>query len=510
MDTISFWEGTAPDVRFPSLTGDAEADVVVVGGGITGITTAHQLARAGARVIVLEAGRVGSGTTGYSTGNLYATVDEGLYKIRERWGQETAAAVVRSRREAIDAIEAIVTEYGLACGFTRRGHYLYPTNRAQTREMHQEYGAVTAAGLSAAITDQTPLPFPVRQALRIDHQAQFHPSAYVKLLAQAIASPECQIYENSRAIEIDRDQRIVNTASGTVRGHKLVLATHTPKGVSLVQTELAPYREYGIAARLTDDAYPEGIFWSLEQPGHSIRSASVDGARHLIVIGEKHKVGQHKDGVDYYANVERFARSRFNIASFAYRWSAQNYQPADLLPYIGLAGGSDAVYVATGFGANGLVYGTLAGMILAEELQGRLHPWRDLYSARRFTPAKSAPSFVRENVNIAQQYLRDYLTRADVSPIEDIGPGEGKLIAVDGRKLAAYRDEHDNWTVLSPVCPHLGCLVHWNALEKTWDCPCHGSRFAATGEVLEGPALRDLAARRVGTDEPVSEPDSQV
>jgi Rieske Fe-S protein len=271
----------------------------------------------------------------------------------------------------------------------------------------------------------------------------------------------------------------------------------------MLHTELGPYREYGIAARLTDDAYPEGIFWSLEQPSHSIRSYDQDGVRYLIVIGEEHKTGQHKDGTDYYANVERFARSRFNVSSITHRWSAQNYQPADLLPYIGPSGSADAIYIATGFGANGLVYGTLAAMIIADEIQGRLHPSRELYSARRFTPVKSAPGFVHESVNVARQYLRDYLTRADVSQIEDVRAGEGKLIAVEGRKLAVYRDEQDRWTVLSPVCTHLGCLVRWNGLEKSWDCPCHGSRFAATGEVLEGPAVRDLAAGHIGGEEPV-------
>ena len=496
MDTISFWEGTAREAAFPSLTQDEEADVVIIGGGITGITAAHLLSRAGKRVVVLEALRVGLGTTGYSTGNLYATVDNGLYRVRDKWDQETAAAVAKSRGETIDRIERVAAEYDLPCRFVRRPHYLLATEDSQLEPMEQEFGAARDAGLAAELVDEAPLPVPAIRALRIESQAQFHPVIFVRMLAKAIASERCRIFENSGVIAIDDEAMTVTTAGGTVRAGKILLATHTPKGFNILQTELGPYREYGIAADLAEDRYPEGIFWTFEEPGHSIRSYDADGTKYLIVIGEKHKTGQHDD-TDYYEKVEAFARSHFPVKRIAYRWSAQHYRPADELPYIGRSTASGDVYVATGFGTNGLVYGPLAAAILTDDILGRKNPWSDLYDARRFTPAKSAGSFVRENVNVAGQYVRDYLTAADVEKLENIAPGEGSLATIEGEKYAVYRDENGRWTALSPVCTHLGCIVHWNRLEKSWDCPCHGSRFRCDGEVLEGPAMAALKKKEI-------------
>lgn len=496
MDTISFWEGTAPEAAFPSLAQDEEADVAIIGGGITGITAAQLLSRAGKRVVVLEALRVGLGTTGYSTGNLYATVDNGLYNVRDKWDQETATAVAASRGETIDWIERIIAEYDLACGFVRRPHYLLATEDSQIGQMEREYDAARAAGLAATLVDRAPLPVPAIRALKIENQAQFHPARFVRMLAKAIASQDCRIFENSKAIAIDEDAMTVTTAGGTVRAEKILLATHTPKGFNLLQTELGPYREYGIAARLEEDSYPEGIFWTFEEPGHSLRSYDVGGTKYLIVIGEKHKTGQHGD-TDYYQKVEAYARSHFPVREITHRWSAQHYRPADELPYIGRSATSDAVYVATGFGTSGLIYGPLAAAILTEDIVGRKSPWSGLYDARRFTPAKSAGSFLRENVNVAGQYVRDYLTPADVEKLENIAPGEGSLATIEGEKYAVYRDEAGRWTALSPVCTHLGCIVHWNRLEKSWDCPCHGSRFRCDGEVLEGPAIAALEKKEI-------------
>ncbi len=467
-------------------------DVAIIGGGITGITAAHLLSRAGKRVVLVEAMSIGLGTTGYSTGNLYATVDSNLFRVRDRWGAETAAAVARSRSETIDAIERTVSEYTLNCGFVRCPHYLVATEASQLEQLEQEYGAALEAGLSAVRLEAAPQPWPAGQALRIDQQAQFHPVSYVRTLAETIASRDCRLFEHSAAIAIDDKNRTVTTAGGTVRAQKLLMATHTPKGFNILQTELGPYREYGIAARLSDESYPpSGIFWTLEEPGHSVRSHEAGGRKYLIAIGEKHKTGQHDD-TDYFKKVEEFARAYFPVESIEYRWSAQHYRSADELPYIGKSTASDDVYLATGFATNGLIYGPLAAAIITDDILGRKNPWGELYNARRFAPAKSAGSFLRENVNMVQQYLKDYLTHADVEKLQDIAPGEGSVAEVDGNKYAVYRNDTGQWTVLSPVCPHLGCIVHWNRLENSWDCPCHGSRFSCMGEVLEGPAITAL------------------
>lgn len=346
-----------------------------------------------------------------------------------------------------------------------------------------------------------PLTFGVGQSLRIEHQAQFHPLEYVCQLAAKIASENCRIFENSRVTEIDDDRLVVKTAHGEVHAAKIIMATHTPKGFNVLQTELGPYREYGLSARLHDNQYPDGIFWSLEEPSHSLRSYELNGEKHLIVIGEEHKTGQQEPGVEYYGKVEDYIRSRFNVESIQYRWSAQNYQPADYLPYIGKSPGSEALYVATGFGTNGLLYGPLAAAIIAEDFLGREHQWAGLYSSRRFNPAKAGGTFIKENINVAKQYVKDYLTHEPSENLQSVRNGEGALVKHNKEKLAAYIDEAGQLTALSPVCTHLGCIVHWNRLDKSWDCPCHGTRFQTDGEVIEGPAFTPLERKPV--DNPV-------
>ncbi len=495
MSEQSFWQGTADMVRFPPITQDLEADVAIVGGGITGMVAALLLSRAGKSVVVMEAMRVGEGTTGFSTGNLYASVDERLASIRDAWNAETAASVVRSRTAALNLIEQTISEFGIVCGFARRPQYLLATDDEQSEQLAGELEALQEAGLLASEVKEVPLPIAFVRALKIENQAQFHPLAYVRGLARAIQSDNCRIFEDSPVAEIDGGKHVVRTAAGEVRAHQILMATHVPKGFNLIHTVLGPYREYGIAARLCGTDYPEGIFWSMEEPGHSIRSYDANGDRYLIVIGEKHKTGQPEEGKDYFAAVEQYARVHFEVASVDYRWSAQHYRPADKLPYIGLSAGSDNIYLATGFGTNGLVYGPMAAMIVSDAILGRQNPWSRLYDATRFTPAKSAADFLSENVNSAKEFVRDYFSRAEVEAAAKVPPGEGMLAHVGKEKLAVYRDESGGLVALSPVCTHLGCLVHWNGHERTWDCPCHGSRFGPDGAVLEGPAIKALVQK---------------
>jgi Rieske Fe-S protein len=233
----------------------------------------------------------------------------------------------------------------------------------------------------------------------------------------------------------------------------------------------------------------------MEEPSHSIRTFTVDGARHLIVIGEKHKTGQHEDATDYYARVESYAQRHWGMSDFTHRWSGQHYRSPDGLPFIGKTLNSGRAFVATGFGTSGLLYGPVAAQIISDEILGHANPFSDIFAAKRFTPAKSAGDFVKENLNVAGQYARDWFTRGpatNIDEIDDWPAGEGRLVETDGKKVAVYVDEAGQITALSPVCTHMGCIVHWNGAEKSWDCPCHGSRFACTGEVLEGPALEPL------------------
>lgn len=497
MSNRSFWKGTSHDTRFPTMIENLEADAVIIGGGITGIMTAMKLKEAGKKVVLLEAMRAGRGTTGCSTGNLHVVPDQNLYTIQEKWGKRTASTVVESRRAMIDEIETVISRYDLSCGFSRRPHYMFAMDEHQAHLLEKELDALLEAGLHAAIVPEAPVPFPTGEVLKIEQQAQFHPLNFVLGLAEKINSEQCRIFENSKVTEIDEERMIVKTAQGSVHAGKIIMATHTPKGFNLLQTELGPYREYGMAVRLRNDLYPDGIFWSMEEPSHSIRSYQIEGRKYLIVIGEEHKTGQQEREVDYYRRVEEYIHSRFEVEDIDYRWSAQNYRPADGLPYIGKSVASDEVYVATGFGTNGLLYGPLAAAIISDDMIRRENHWANVFQAKRFTPVKGAASFMEENVNVAKMYVKDYLVPVQSGKLQDMRQDEGRVVKMRGEKTAVSVDENNRLSAVSPVCTHLGCIVHWNRMDRSWDCPCHGSRFDTGGEVIEGPAISALEKKEI-------------
>lgn len=488
----SIWNAAADELVFPPLETDLDVDVAVIGAGITGITAAALLTQAGRRVAVLEAERVGVGTTGHSTGNLYATVDQYLHTLSTKWGREKTAQVVRSRSLAIDLVENNVRRYRLQCGFSRQPWVLYAANAENGAVIEQEYQAVLAAGLDAGITNELPLPFDIDQALVVSHQAQFHPLHYVRRLAAAIRSERCMIFEGSAVTGVNEDKGIVKTARHTVKAEHIVMATHTPKGFNPVQMELAPYREYAVAAPLAQKRLAGGIFWSAGPEKYSTRLVESRGEPYVLMIGEKHKTGHIEDSDAAYRKLEAEMQARFDTGATAFCWSAQHYRPVDGLPYIGAGIGSSRLYLASGFATDGLTYGTLAAIILSDQIAGKRHEFSDLYSPRRFTPVKSAAAFLKENLNVAAHYVKDYIKRAEAARVVEVRRGEGRIVDIGGDKLAVYRDDAWHLHVVSPVCTHLKCMVHWNQAERSWDCPCHGSRFSYDGEVLEGPALAPL------------------
>lgn len=501
MRTTAPWTTDTPDTSFPMLSHDLTVDVAIMGGGITGITTAQQLAAAGLSVVVLEALSVGGGTTGNSTGNLYAMVDRYLYKLRAKYDSETVGVVVRARTAAVDLIERLVHSLHLDCRFERTPFYLVSESEDHDTAVEEEHNAAFEAGLQATLVATVPLPFPeARRVLRIEDQAQLNPLAYTRRLAEAIRSDTCQIFEHTKVVGFAEDDGVctIDTPGGKVTARHLVMATHSPKGTMFVQTLLGPYREYGVAATLTasPEAYPPpGIFWTLT-PDHKVSLRSyldAAGDRHIIAVGEPHKVGQEGDNRPLVARLEAFLRERFDVAEVTHRWGAQHYRPADLLPYIGRRESGSNVYVATGFSADGLVGGTLAAMLIADEIRGIENVWAKTFAFTRHHPFKAAAAFLKENANVALQYLKDLPLKVDVEHFADIPLGEGRTIAIDGAKYAAYRDASGKLEVVSAVCTHLAGIVRFNEVEKTWDCPCHGSRFRTDGTVIEGPAIADLA-----------------
>jgi glycine/D-amino acid oxidase-like deaminating enzyme/nitrite reductase/ring-hydroxylating ferredoxin subunit len=491
--------GSLGEHRYPQLRDRVEVDTVIIGAGITGLTAALKLVEAGQRVAVVEALEVGAGTTGGSTGNLYGTLSESLTKVRKKWNDDVLNEVVSIRSAAVDFIEETVERFGIDCDFARRPlHFCVSKPNQQLEEMlDAELEASRVAGLTANLVTEVPeLPFPVHKALRIENQAQFNPLAYAQALSKVVAELGGMIFEASPVTEIDASAGQVKTALGHVKATTIVEATHTPKGVNLVQAEMEPYEEYGVAARMgasAADKLPKGVFWILDD-AQSLRAYSHGGNDYVVAVGEKHKTGHAEPGKTFYHNLSNYLKTHFAVAGSDYQWTAQQFKSADLLPYIGRSG-HDNVFIGTGYGADGLTWGTVAGGIIGHEILGQYVRGTDLFSPRRFTPGKSAAGWMKENVSVTQHFVKDYLSSSDLEDVDAVAPGEGQVLKLKGEEVAVYRSADNQLSVLSPVCPHMKCKVKWNSTASTWDCPCHGSRFAPEGQVLEGPALQSLAPR---------------
>jgi len=490
MTMQSIWKATTPPADAEALRGELQTDVVVVGGGITGITLAWLLAAAGRSVAVLDAGAIGAGDTGGSTGNLYATVSDGLREVRAKWDVETACDVAASRGAAVNFIERQANRLGAdACAFRRCPLHLYAVSNDAQEAIAAEHGALREAGLDAQWQDHTPagVPTAAGRVLVLANQAQFHPLAYTRLLAHDARRLGASIHENSPVLEVDADHGRVRTAAGSVRARGIVLATHSPIGIHRVHTGMLARREYGLAFAL-ERPFPSGIFWGRGEDGLSLRGLDTGGSSYLICIGGQGATGNHDEQATM-AHLEQTAASRLQRADPRLRWSAQHFHSPDHLPYVGTD--ASGCHIATGFATDGLTYGTLAATIIANALTGQDNRWERLYRANRLDLVKSARGVAEVSASSAKGLARNVLDGRAMSP-EDLQPGQGELVEHDGETIAAYRDRGGRLFTVSPVCTHMKCRVSWNALETSWDCPCHGSRFAPDGSVLEGPALQPL------------------
>jgi glycine/D-amino acid oxidase-like deaminating enzyme/nitrite reductase/ring-hydroxylating ferredoxin subunit len=492
----SVWEATANTTHsYSSLTTDQTADVVVIGAGISGLITALHLADAGKSVIVLEAMHVGMGTTGNSTGNLYATVDQHLTEVKKKWGLDITRQVVESRTQAILEIEHIIRRFEIDCDFERVSftHFLEKSSKTQEEFIEKEYEVMQECGLNPIIDSSCALPFKVIKVLSIPNQAQFHPLKFIRGLAQNMPR-NCQIFENSAVTDYDEDSGIVKTATNKVTAKQIVMATHVPKGIFAVQTVLGPYREFGVAAPVTSTAIPPGIFWGLDQPKHSLRVCKNGPDSYVLAIGDKFKTGHPENTFEYVNDLQVYLKERFAVTDYKFTWGGQQYKPADILPYIGQH--SDKMYYMTGFSTDGLVYGALSARIVSDMILGRQNKWQDIFNSSRHTPLKSAKEFIKENADNMVQYIKDIPWKVDAKKVAEIKPGEGKIIQEGGEKIAVYKDINGKIEAVSAVCTHMKCIVNWNTAENTWDCPCHGSRFKTNGEVIEGPAITALKKKQ--------------
>jgi glycine/D-amino acid oxidase-like deaminating enzyme/nitrite reductase/ring-hydroxylating ferredoxin subunit len=488
----------------PPLDADTRADVCVIGAGIAGLSTAYRLAKEGKSVVVLDAGAVGAGMTARTTAHLSNAIDDRYTEIERVHGVGLAKLAAESHTAAIDAIERVTRDERIDCDFTRLDGYLFVPAGQSPRILDEELAATHRAGLTQVRkVDRAPIPFDTGPCLVFPRQGQFDPIKYLRGLERAIESAGGRVYGGThvKTVEGGPPARVVANSGRAVTADAVVVATNTPFNDRVViHTKQAAYITYAVALKVPTGSVPTLLLWDTLDPYHYVRLARGPDASHdlLIVGGEDHKTGQEDDAQGRYDTLARWSRERFPSArEVAFRWSGQVLETVDGLAFIGknpLDSGN--VYIATGDSGMGMTHGTIAGLLLTDLILGRPNPWEAVYEPSR-KRAHSLWEFARENLNVAAQY-KDWLTGGDVSTVDQVPTGAGAVVRRGLGKVAIYRDDAGGLHECSAVCPHLGGIVAWNPGEKTWDCPCHGSRFDAYGHVVQGPAVSDLT--------PVQEP----
>ncbi len=489
----SLWLDTASPATYPAPRDDVRVDVAVLGGGITGLTTALLLKREGARVAVLEAARVGSGVTGCNTGKVTALQSTILSTIRSRHGPEKAKVYAEASLAAVELVAELSADEGIECDLERRPAFTYAADNTEIEAVEQEAEAAGEAGLGTRLVDSIDLPYPVAGAVRLDDQVEFQPTRYARGLAAAVDGDGSHVLEETRALSVETGSPCrVHTSGATVTAGQVVDATHYPlldRGLYFARLE--PTRSYCIAARIRG-APPQGLSISAGSTTRSLRSYG----DLLIVGGEGHETGAEEASRARYDRLEQFARRHWDVEAITHRWSAQDPTPYDDLPVIGRYGPrSTRLFVAAGFMKWGLTGGTLAAILLRDLLGGRDHLWSSTFDPSRVT-LRAAPRLAQLNAKVAFDFIGDRVRPVQTGSQEDVPRGEARVVRDESGKTGVYRDESGGVHAVSLRCTHLGCLLRFNAAERSWDCPCHGSRFDVDGAVLEGPATRPLERKQ--------------
>jgi len=497
--STSIWMATTETPSQSRLRESIRTDVCIIGAGIAGLTTAYLLGREGRSVVVLDDGLIGGGMTGRTTAHLTNAYDDRYVEIERLHGGEGARLTADSHTAAIYKISEVVRKEKIDCDFEWVDGFLFAATPDHVDLLQEELAAAHRAGLvGVERVARAPIgSFDTGPALRFPRQAQFHPLKYLDTVARAIIGDGGRIFGQTHATKIEGGHSVrIETSHGPViTSEVVVVATNTPVNDRVaIHTKQVPYVTYAIGVQVPKRSVPRALFWDTGDPYHYVRLQSDDQKPHDILIagGEDHKTGQTNDGDERYGRLEEWTRERFpQMLEVEYRWSGQVMEPVDGLAFIGRNPlDDDNVFIATGDSGQGMTHGTIAGMLLTDLIQGRKNKWEDLYNPSRIR-MKALPEYAAENINVAGQYA-DYVTAGDISSESELEPGSGAVMRSGMGKVAVYRDDAGNVHERSAVCPHLGCIVAWNSSERTWDCPCHGSRFSAEGRVYQGPANSDL------------------
>ncbi len=493
--TISVWQSNMPDYVSQSHDlPDKTYDVIIVGGGVTGISTALLLQKAGKKCIIAEAKTIGFGTSGGTTAHLNTFMDSPYSEIAQNFGEDNAQLVCTSAKEAIELIRKNVEEYNIDCGFSEQQGYLFSQDEKQDKELEKIFEASKKAGCEVAYSDSIPVPVEFTKAVIFEQQAQFHSSRYIYALAKEFENRGGTLLQNCRVTAVkENDPLEVESSKGKIIAKSLVYATHVPPGVNLLHFRCAPYRSYAIAVKLNDDNYPAGLAYDMYDPYHYYRTQEIDGKKYLIAGGEDHKTAHEENTQACFTKLEAYLRKYFDINEIPFKWSSQYFQSTDGLPYIGhLPGNPSNVYVATGYGGNGMTYSHVAAKVLTDMIVSGKSEYEKLYNPGRVKPVAGFTDFVKESADVVGNFIGKWFSSSKITQLTEIAAGEAKVVKYEGHSIALFKDETGTVHAVNPACTHIKCSVAWNNAEKSWDCPCHGSRFDAEGEMLTAPARKNL------------------
>lgn len=495
-----FWlDAAQPLHEYPALDGPLSVDVAIIGGGMAGLHCAWYLRNRGLRVALFEGSRIGTQATGRSTAKI--TSQHGLcyQTITQKFGADHAALHAHHNQMAVQHIRQIAQSIGPAAAHEVRDAYVYATTDEEVEQLEREAAAARQAGIKAEIVDQVPLPLKALGALRFPAQGQFDPFGYLQGLADLIRE-KIQIFEESRVTSIDYGEPCVLTINGQeVRAAHVVVTTQQPiisQGHFFAKA--FPFAHVVAAAPMPARLDINGMFINISEPRRSLRTTRFEDERYLIVSGAEFRPGEPDELYEAIDDLRRLLKDSFGIREPTHLWTNEDFRPMDGAAFIGAADSNHPrLLIATGFAAWGITQGAVAGDILASCVLGEEHPALPLYDATRHKPIAGGAQFVKANVKAGIHLLGDRILGRKTVDLTAIGPGEGAVVAHGGEKLAVRRDPSGEVVALSAICTHMGCVVDWNAVDRTWDCPCHGSRFDQAGDVLTGPAREPLQPRTV-------------
>src|SRR6185312_12040780 len=469
-------------------------DALIVGAGITGITAALLLQKAGRKTLLADAHTIGFGTSGGTSAHINTFADTTYAEAESAFGEEGAQLFADAINEGKALIEQNIKTYGIDCDFEKKTAYVFAENEDEAKELDELYEGTKKVGVHIRYADEVPTPINYQKAVLLENQAQFHPIKYITALAQQFIKLKGTILENKMIESLEKNEEIHLAKAGdlNIRARSVVYATHIPPGITTLNFRCAPYRSYVLGVKLKGSNYPSALIYDMQEPYHYYRTHNIDGQNLLIAGGNDHKIG-HQDPKKAFENLENYIRRHYQVSSVKYKWSSQYYIPADGFPYIGqLPDAAEGVYCATGFNGNGMMLGTISAKILSDLVTGIPSRYEKIFSPSRIKPIAGFTEFVKENADVVYHFVADRLSIKDTDSLTRLRPGSANVVEVDGKKVAAYRDEEGNFHTLNPVCTHAKCVVNWNAEEKSWDCPCHGARYDIDGKVLTGPATRGL------------------